>query len=139
MLKRIDPTLTVAWRKLQEHSEAMKPIHMRELFRADPKRFERFSLRFDDILVDFSKNRITEETLALLLELAEETSVAEAIEEMFRGDPINETEGRPVLHVALRNRSNEPVLVEGRDVMIPVNELGRTTREIVCQRVAPSA
>ncbi len=121
MLKKINPTRTRSWRKLSDHFEKMAAVHMRDLFAADPGRFERFSLTFNDMLVDFSKNRITEETLRLLLALADECAVADAVEEMFRGGRINETENRPVLHTALRNRDNTPVLVDGRDVMPDVN------------------
>lgn len=96
---------------------------MRDLFAADPERFQKFSLEFEDILIDYSKNRITSETLDHLMQLARETKVAEGIEKMFSGDKINETEGRAVLHTALRNRSNTPVVVDGEDVMPEVNEV----------------
>ena len=96
---------------------------MRTLFEADPERFSRFSIRLGDILVDYSKNLLTEETLRLLLQLAEETGVPEAIADMFSGAPINETEGRAVLHTALRNRENRPVYVDGVDVMPEVNQV----------------
>ena len=117
MLKKINPTRTQSWQKLAEHFERVRSVHMRNLFAEDPGRFKRFSLQFNDILVDFSKNRITGETLRLLLELAEECGVAEAAEKMFGGERINETENRPVLHVALRNTAGTPILVDGRDVM----------------------
>ncbi len=94
---------------------------MKDLFAADPERFKKFSLRFNDVLVDYSKNRITEETVGLLIELAAEAGVADAIEKMFTGDKINETEDRAVLHTALRNRVNKPVLLDGMDVMPEVN------------------
>jgi glucose-6-phosphate isomerase len=94
---------------------------MRDLFAQDPDRFSRFSLWFNDILVDFSKNRITEETVELLVGLAREVNLEDAIEQMFAGDKINETENRAVLHVALRNCSNKPVYVDGKDVMPEVN------------------
>lgn len=102
---------------------------MRDLFERDPERFERFSLRFEDILFDFSKNRITEKTFGLLLELAKEAGLEEAIRAMFSGEKINTTEDRAVLHVALRNRSNRPILADGQDVMPEVNEvLGKMRR-----------
>ncbi len=94
---------------------------MRDLFAEDPKRFEKFSVRFQEILVDYSKNRITDETLRLLLGLAEEVDLRGASEKMFSGDRSNETENRAVLHVALRNRANTPIYVEGQDVMPQVN------------------
>lgn len=110
-----------AWKALGEHRREMAGVRMRDLFAADPQRFQRFSLRLGDLLVDFSKNLITEKTLALLLELAHQQRLSEQIQAMFRGDQINTTEGRPVLHVALRNRSQRPILVDGEDVMPEVN------------------
>ncbi|MDP2057578.1 MAG: glucose-6-phosphate isomerase, partial [Thiobacillus sp.] len=99
----------------------MTTLHMRDLFAADPARFERFSLQVGEVLLDYSKNRITDETMALLVRLAEEADVAGWRERMFGGDKINNTENRAVLHVALRNRSNRPVMVDGEDVMPKVN------------------
>ena len=96
---------------------------MRDLFAADLQRFERFSLTFNDILFDFSKNRITEKTLSLLEQLAEECKLSAKIEAMFRGARINVTENRAVLHIALRNRSNRPILLDGDDVMPDVNRV----------------
>ena len=129
MLPKIDPTKTKSWKKLKEHYRVMKNRHMVDLFRQDPKRFSRFSATFEDILVDYSKNIITQETLRLLLGLARECKLKEAIERMFTGDGINETEGRAVLHVALRNRSNTPINVNGSDVMPEVNAvLGQMKR-----------
>ncbi|WP_297529338.1 glucose-6-phosphate isomerase [Thiohalobacter sp.] len=109
------------WQALTDHYYEIRDAHMRDWFAADPDRFRRFSRRFEDLLLDFSKNRITEETLALLLDLARERDVPAWIERMFRGDRINFTENRPVLHVALRNRSNRPIEVDGEDVMPEVN------------------
>ncbi len=117
------PTQLSAWQALQAHYEAIKDVHMRDLFAADPHRFDRFSLRFDDILFDYSKNRITEETMALLFDLARQAGLKAAIEAMFTGQKINVTEKRAVLHVALRNRSNRPILVDGEDVMPEVNRV----------------
>ena len=94
---------------------------MRDLFAADPGRFERFSLQVGELLLDYSKNRITDETMSLLVRLAEEADVTGWRERMFSGDKINHTENRAVLHVALRNRSNHPVMVDGEDVMPKVN------------------
>ena len=121
MLKKIDPTKTKAWQDLSNHFSKMKGVHMKDLFAEDRRRFERFSLRFQGILVDYSKNRIIPETIKLLLSLAEEVDLRDAVEKMFTGDKINETENRAVLHVALRNRSNTPVYVDGQDVMPQVN------------------
>ncbi len=112
-----------AWQALKIHRREITGLQMRDLFAQDPGRFERFSLRLGDILFDYSKNRITDETLMLLLDLARETGLGNRIEAMFRGDKINVTEDRAVLHVALRNRSNRPILVDGQDVMPEVNRV----------------
>ncbi len=108
-------------RLLQAHQTQMAAVHMRDLFAADPARFERFSLQVGELLLDYSKNRITDETLDLLLRLAEEAGLADWRTRMFEGDKINHSENRAVLHVALRNRSNRPVKVDGEDVMPKVN------------------
>jgi len=121
MLPKINPLQTQSWQKLATHYAAIKNVHLKKLFAEDPARFSRFHIRFNDILVDYSKNRMTDETLKLLFALAREAGVPQAIESMFGGEKINETENRPVLHVALRNRSNTPIMVEGRDVMPRVN------------------
>jgi glucose-6-phosphate isomerase len=121
MLPKMDPTATVAWKKLSAHYAAMKGVHLKRLFAEDPQRFRKFSIRCKDLLVDFSKNRLTAETLGLLIELAEACGLTDAIGRMFTGDRINETENRAVLHTALRNRSNTPVYVDGKDVMPEVN------------------
>ena len=116
-------TQSTSWQALQNHYEAMKDVHMRDLFAADPGRFDKFSLRFEDILFDYSKNRITEETVGLLLDLARQARLSDAIEAMFTGQKINVTEKRAVLHIALRNRSNRPIFVDGQDVMPEVNRV----------------
>lgn len=108
-------------RLLQAHQEQMAATHMRDLFAADPDRFERFSLNTGGLLLDYSKNRINDETMLLLLRLADEAGVESWRDRMFAGDKINHTENRAVLHVALRNRSNRPVIVDGEDVMPKVN------------------
>ena len=120
-LKSINPTTTQSWQALQKHFASMRKVHMRDLFAADPQRFDHFSLNFEDMLVDYSKNRIDSETLALLLNLAREVDLPDGIAKMFAGAKINATENRAVLHTALRNRSNTPVMVDGRDVMPAVN------------------
>jgi len=117
MLNRQNPTQTDAWQQLQAHFEQMKSVHMRDLFAFDSQRFDTYALRFDEILVDYSKNIFTSETLQLLLKLAEEMQLKEAIEKIFAGEHINETEDRAVMHVALRNRSDRPMMVDGEDVM----------------------
>ena len=110
-----------AWKALRRHHEAMREVHLRDLFARDPQRFEKFSFRLDDLLVDCSKHRATEETFRLLLDLARQQRVEEWRNRMFGGEKINVTEKRAVLHVALRNRSNRPILVDGKDVMPDVN------------------
>jgi glucose-6-phosphate isomerase len=112
-----------AWQALIKHQQKMADVHMRDLFARDPRRFERFSLRLGDILFDYSKNRITEETMSRLMDLARQADLAERIEAMFSGEKINSTESRAVLHVALRNRANRPILVKGHDVMPEVNRV----------------
>jgi glucose-6-phosphate isomerase len=110
-----------AWQALIDHQRDMAAVHMRDLFGEDPERFERFSLRLGDILFDYSKNRVAAETLSLLIDLARQADLAGQIEAMFSGTKINLTENRAVLHVALRNRSNRPILVDDQDVMPGVN------------------
>ncbi|WP_429155604.1 glucose-6-phosphate isomerase [Aeromonas media] len=117
-MKNINPTQTQAWQALEAHFAANKETRLKDLFAQDPKRFDKFSLTFGgDILVDYSKNLITEETLKLLVDLAKETDLRSAIDAMFNGEKINMTEGRSVLHVALRNRSDRPIESDGKDVM----------------------
>ncbi|HEX7903145.1 MAG TPA: glucose-6-phosphate isomerase [Chitinophagaceae bacterium] len=117
MLPKIDPTTTHTWPLLQTHAEEMKLAHMKELFRNDADRFKKYSIADDDILYDYSKNIITDKTIQLLLQLAGECKLKEAIGAMFNGDTINETEKRAVLHTALRNFSKEPMFAAGEDVM----------------------
>ncbi|PSU31315.1 glucose-6-phosphate isomerase [Photobacterium lutimaris] len=122
MLKNINPTHTEAWKALTAHFEDAQDLQLSELFASDSERFNKFSANFgDDILLDFSKNLITEETMGKLVALAEQTEVKAAIADLFSGEKINQTEGRAVLHSALRNRSNTPVMVDGEDVMPNVN------------------
>ena len=110
-----------AWNALWQHFEQTKNVHMRDLFAEDPNRAERYWLEVGGIMLDYSKNRITDETLALLMDLAREAGLPERIKQMFHGDKINPTEHRAVLHVALRNRTNAPIKVDGEDVMPKVN------------------
>jgi glucose-6-phosphate isomerase len=135
MLPKINPTTAAAWKKLAAHHETAHRLQMKDLFAEDPRRFERFSIRFNDILVDFSKNRVTAETLGLLIELARECGLPEAIVQMFAGGRINETENRAVLHVALRNRANTPIHADGKDVMPEVNAVLSRMRDF-CRRVS---
>ncbi len=112
-----DLTKLASWKALQQHYKKAKKLHLRDLFAEDPKRFEKFSAKFNDILLDYSKNRVTSETMKLLLQLARESKVKKWIEKMFNGEKINFTENRAVLHVALRNRSTRAIYVDGKDVM----------------------
>ncbi|WP_064601703.1 glucose-6-phosphate isomerase [Photobacterium sp. J15] len=122
MLKNINPTQTPAWKALTAHFEEAQDLQLSELFAKDSERFAKFSANFgSDILLDYSKNLITEETMSKLLDLAEQTEVKAAIADLFSGEKINQTEGRAVLHSALRNRSNTPIMVDGEDVMPNVN------------------
>ncbi len=126
-------TRSPAWDALTRHREEVADLRMRDLFAADPGRFDRFSLEACGLLFDCSKNRITDETLSLLLDLARQQKVEEWRDRMFAGDRINTTEDRAVLHTALRNRSGRPVLVDGRDVMPEVNAVLRRMERFVKQ------
>jgi len=119
----IDPTTTLAWKKLQEHFEKIKEVEMRQLFSEEPQRFNDLSIDWEDFLIDFSKNRITKETQQLLLDLAGECGLGEAIKSYFEGEIINRTENRPVLHTALRAKSSDTVLVSGANVIPEVFEV----------------
>src|SRR5476651_1163470 len=121
MLPNIDFTTTAAYKYLTDHFIDIAAIDLKALFKADNDRFKKFSLQFEDILVDYSKNRVTDETVALLIQLARERRLKDAVDAMFAGEKIKATEGRQVLHTALRNQSNTPVLVDGKDVMPDIN------------------
>jgi len=123
MLSKINFTQTQAYEYLSNHLVVIADMHMKDLFAKDPERFQKFSILFNDIFLDYSKNRINEKTMALLMQLAKECELENAINSMFNGEKINETEDRAVLHTALRNRSNTPVIFEGKDVMPEVNEV----------------
>ena len=123
MLPRIDFTTTQAFSYLADHYISINEKSLKELFQKDPQRFEKFSLYLKDILFDYSKNRIDEQTMALLVQLARECELEEAIKAMFDGEKINETEGRQVLHTALRNQSDKAVPVDGEDVMPKIREV----------------
>lgn len=135
MFPKTNPTTTQAWLLLKRHfEEEMGRVHMKELFAKDPDRFAKFSLTAEDILFDYSKNIITAKTLQLLLQLANDCSLKEAIEAMFSGEKINETEGRSVLHIALRNLSDNPVMSDGQDVMPEVRKV-REQMKTFCEKV----
>lgn len=116
-------TKTPEWKALEKHAKKMRGVHMRDLFDGQPDRFRKYSIAFEDILFDYSKNRITDKTMELLLDLARASDLQGWIEKMFTGEKINWTEKRAVLHVALRNRSNTPIYVDGKDVMPDVNRV----------------
>ena len=121
-LININPTTTNSWKELTKHYQEIKDLQMKSLFLQDTGRKENMSLQFEDLNFDFSKNRMTEETLSLLLELAKESKLDDAIEKYFGGDKINVTENRAVLHTALRNKGADPILVNGQDIMPEVNQ-----------------
>jgi glucose-6-phosphate isomerase len=123
MLPTVNPTQTKAWKELEKYFATFKGTQMKSLFAADSKRAEKYSLQFEDIFVDFSKNIVDEKVMSLLFQLAEECGLKQAIEAEFTGDKINQTEDRSVLHIALRNRSNSPILSDGKDVMPGVNKV----------------
>lgn len=123
MLNSINPTETNAWQKLTLAFLNMQAAHMRDLFTEDPQRFDKFHLKFEDILIDYSKNLVTEEVMDALVELAQQTDLTESIKMLFDGSAINQTEHRSVLHIALRNRSNTPIHVDGKDVMPEINRV----------------
>ncbi|MCV3290721.1 glucose-6-phosphate isomerase [Aeromonas media] len=134
-MKNINPTQTQAWQALEAHFAANKETRLKDLFAQDPQRFDKFSLTYQgDILVDYSKNLITEETLKLLVDLAKETDLRSAIDAMFNGEKINMTEGRSVLHVALRNRSDRPIESDGKDVMPEVKAV-LTKMKGFCEKI----
>ena len=114
-------TQSPAWQALASHHQKMRDVHMRALFAQDPGRFQRYSIEVGDLFLDYSKNRVTDETMALLFALARQAEIEKWRDAMFAGEKINGTENRAVLHIALRNRSNRPILVDGKDVMPEVN------------------
>ncbi|MFC4220858.1 glucose-6-phosphate isomerase [Flagellimonas marina] len=122
-LPKINPTTTNTWKKLSKHYTENKDTHLRQLFAKDKNRGKKFSIQWNDFLVDYSKNRITEETLSLLLDLAEEVKLKEAMEGYFGGDLINQTEGRAVLHTALRAKKGDVVHVDGKNVVEEVYQV----------------
>ena len=134
MLPKINPTATESWRSLQVHFSEMKNVYLKELFKNDPERFSKFSVVDRDIVFDYSKNIINEQTVQLLLQLANECKLRDAINAMFNGERINETENRAVLHTALRNLSNEPVFADGKDVMPDVRKVLKQMKNF-CNRL----
>ena len=123
MLPKINPTSTIAWKALRAHAESVKELSIVQLFDRDKQRFEKYHLILDELLLDYSKNLLTQETLNLLISLAEETKLQEGIEAMFSGEQINETEGRSVLHVALRAQADQAININGADIVHDVHEV----------------
>jgi glucose-6-phosphate isomerase len=134
MFPKINPTTTSAWKLLERHAIEMKPVQMKDLFSADSQRFKKYACDFNDIVIDFSKNIITDETITILIQLANECKLKDAIEAMFEGDLINETEQRSVLHIALRNLSDQPVYSQGKNVMEDVRRVQKQMKNF-CQQI----
>jgi glucose-6-phosphate isomerase len=135
MFPKINPTTTQAWLLLRKHyEEEMQRVQMKALFEKDAERFAKFSLRFEDILFDYSKNIISQKTLQLLLQLADECKLKDAIEAMFTVEKINETEDRSVLHIALRNITNKPIESNGKNVMPLLNRVLEQMKEF-CRKI----
>ena len=123
MFPTVNPTTTEAWKELEAYFKAFKGTQMKALFARDPERFAKYSIKFEDILVDFSKNIVDDHSFSILMLLARECGLKDAITSQFSGERINKTENRPVLHTALRNRGNNPVFVDGKDVMPDVHDV----------------
>jgi glucose-6-phosphate isomerase len=134
MFPKINPTDTRAWTLLQQHADKMKEVHMKDLFVKDAERFQKYSHQFNDILIDFSKNIITDDTVKLLIQLANQCQLKDAIESMFEGELINETEQRSVLHIALRNFSGKPIYATGKNVMEDVNRVQQQMKSF-CKKI----
>lgn len=128
-LENTNPANTATWKNLQDHYLRTKDLHLKDLFKADPDRAKKFSLKWNDFFVDFSKNRISDETLALLIKLAEEVGLADGIQKYFSGDIINQTEGRAVLHTALRAKATDDIRVDGSNVVPEVYQVKEQIRE----------
>ena len=134
MLKTISPTQAPAWKLLSEHAEKMKAVHLNQLFLKEPDRFAKFSLNFDSkMYLDYSKNILTDETMTLLLQLANQCDLSDAIKQLFTGEKINKTENRAVLHTALRGQSQKALkkilILDGHDIMPDINRvLGQMKR-----------
>ena len=128
-LLNTNPTTTAAWKLLGENFKETKSLQLKDLFADDKERATKFTLRFQEFIVDYSKNRITDETLSLLLQLAEEVNLKDAIEKVFNGDPINQTEGRAVLHTALRAKKTETVMVSGVNIIPEVYRIKEQLRQ----------
>jgi len=129
MLQKINPSETQAWKALQSHFQEFQHTHLKDLFAQDSKRFNSYSLKHKDLLLDYSKNRINSKTIELLIELANEVGLLDGINQMFSGATINENENRSVLHVALRQQSDDPVLVGGENVIPSIRSVQHRMRD----------
>lgn len=134
MFPKVNPTETAAWKDLIAHHAEMKKVQMKDLFDRNPERYEMMSLRLGDILFDYSKNIVTEETIENLLQLAEDCKVKAAREAMFNGEKINETEDRAVMHTALRSFSDKPITIDGEDIMPEIRET-RQKMKTFCEKI----
>src|SRR5690606_16266875 len=134
MLEKVVFNETNAYKYLSDHYIDIAPKHLRHLFDEDPRRFEKFSLQFGDILFDYSKNRVNDQTIALLIQLARECKVEQAIHSMFSGEAINETENRAVLHTALRSQEEDPLIIDGEDIRTGIKEVLKQM-ETFCDQV----
>ena len=128
-LKNINPTKTKAWSKLKEHFDKIKDVQMKDLFNVDKQRADRFTIKWDDFYVDYSKNRIAQETIDLFLELAEEIDLKDAISKYFSGDKINKTENRAVLHTALRAKETDTIFVDGKNIIPEIYQVKQKIKE----------
>ena len=131
MFPRVAFKNTQAFQNLQSHFNTIRDVHMRDLFKDNPARAEEFSIDWRELLFDYSKNRMTKETQKFLLDLANECGLKQAIDAQFSGERINQTENRPVLHTVLRNRSNRPITVDGKDVMPEVNAVLEQMKRVI--------
>ena len=134
-LPSINPTTTKSWKALQSHFESIKDLKMKDMFAQDPNRANAFTIKWEDFYVDFSKNRITEETFELLLDLAEDVKLKEAINSYYAGEAINQTENRAVLHTALRSKETDKVFVDGKNVIPEIYEVKAKIKDFTSQVV----
>ncbi|HWJ25979.1 MAG TPA: hypothetical protein VNS32_05520 [Flavisolibacter sp.] len=134
MFPKINPADTEAWTSVEQHAMDMKQVHVKELFAKDGDRFKKYAYCFNDILIDFSKNIISDETIQRLIQLANACKLKDAIEAMFEGDLINETEQRSVLHIALRNFSDQPIYSAGKNVMEDVRRVQQQMKSF-CKKI----
>lgn len=138
MTQKINPTKITAWKKLGQHFEQIKSVHMKDLFAVDKNRFDKFSIEFNDIFLDYSKNIITDETIDLLLDLTEEINLKDAIRLLFTGQKINETEDRAVLHTALRSPDTQKIFVDKKNIIPQIHAVLKQMK-LFCEAVNSGA